>query len=133
MTYLVTMGTLFGQMERPGRKIRRKLLTTDDLEQVMVMVGDGASLREASSTYKCNELGGRSEVRITQTMNRHNPLMVLYDLICSCFMGIHYNIIPVTTGDFTHTLHNYDVLPEYTKNTRSYTMTYTGHDRRLYS
>ena len=50
MTYLVTMGTLFCQMERPGRKIRRKLLTTDDLEQVMVMVGDGASLREASST-----------------------------------------------------------------------------------
>ena len=44
-------------------------------------------------------------------------------------MGIHYNIIPVTTGDFTHTLHKYDVLPEYTKNTRSYTMTYTGHDR----
>ena len=51
MTYLVTMGTLFCQMERPGRKIRRKLLTTD-LEQAMVMVGDGASLREASSTYK---------------------------------------------------------------------------------
>ena len=48
-------------------------------------------------------------------------------------MGIHYNIIPVTTGDFTHTLHKYDVLPEYTKNTRSYTMTYTGHDRRLYN
>ena len=47
-------------------------------------------------------------------------------------MGIHYNIIPVTTGDFTHTLHKYDVLPEYTKNTRSYIMTYTGHDRRLY-
>ena len=43
------------------------------------------------------------------------------------------NIIPVTTGDFTHTLHKYDVLPEYTKNTRSYTMTYTGHDRRLYN
>ena len=40
MTYLVTMGTLFCQMERPGRKIRRKLLTTDDLEQAMVMVGD---------------------------------------------------------------------------------------------
>ena len=48
-------------------------------------------------------------------------------------MGIHYNIIPVTTGDFTHTLHNYEVLPEYTKNTRSYIMTYTGHDRRLYN
>ena len=61
-------------------------------------------------------------------------------------MGIHYNIIPVTTGDFTHTLlHKYDVLPEYTKNTRSYTMTYnipvttddfitdTGHCRRLYT
>ena len=48
-------------------------------------------------------------------------------------MGIHYNIIPVTTGDFTHTLHKYDVLPEYTKNTRSYTMTNTGHDRRLYN
>ena len=52
MTNLVTMGILFCQMERPGRKIRRKLLTTDDLEQAMVMVGDGASLREASSTYK---------------------------------------------------------------------------------
>ena len=39
-------------------------------------------------------------------------------------MGIHYNIIPVTTGDFTHTLHNYEVLPEYTKNTRPYIMTY---------
>ena len=48
-------------------------------------------------------------------------------------MGIHYNIIPVTTGDFTHTLHSYEVLPEYTKNTRSYIMTYTGHDRRLYT
>ena len=35
-----------------GRKIRRQLLTTDDLEQAMVIVGDGASLREASSTYK---------------------------------------------------------------------------------
>ena len=52
MTYLVTMGTLLCQMERPGRTIRRKLLTTDDLEQAMVMVGDGANLREASSTYK---------------------------------------------------------------------------------
>ena len=48
-------------------------------------------------------------------------------------LGIHYNIIPVTTGDFTHTLHKYEVLPEYTKNTRSYIMTYTGHDRRLYN
>ena len=48
-------------------------------------------------------------------------------------MGIHYNIIPVTTGDFTHTLHKYDVLPEYTKNARSYIMTFTGHDRRLYN
>ena len=46
------MGTLLCQMERPGRKIRRKLLTTDDLEQAMVMVGDGGSLREASSTNK---------------------------------------------------------------------------------
>ena len=46
MTYLVTMDTLFCQMERPGRKIRRQLLTTDDMEQAMVMVGDGASLRE---------------------------------------------------------------------------------------
>ena len=36
-------------------------------------------------------------------------------------------------GDFTHTLHKYDVLPEYTKNTRSYTMTWTGHDRRFYN
>ena len=52
MTYLVTMGRLFCQMERPGRKIRRKLLTTDDLEHAMVMLGDGARLREASSTYK---------------------------------------------------------------------------------
>ena len=48
-------------------------------------------------------------------------------------MGIHYNIIPVTIGDFAHTLHKYDVLQEYTKNTRSYIMTYTGHDRRLYN
>ena len=32
--------------------IRRRLWTTADLEQAMVMVGDGASLREASSTYK---------------------------------------------------------------------------------
>ena len=32
--------------------IRRKLWTTADLEQAMVMVGDGASLRAASSTYK---------------------------------------------------------------------------------
>ena len=47
MTYLVTMGTLLWQMELPGRKIRRKLLTTDDLEHAMVMVGDGATLREA--------------------------------------------------------------------------------------
>ena len=52
MTYLVTIGTLFCQMERPGKNIRRKLLTTDDLEHAMVLVGDGASLREASSTYK---------------------------------------------------------------------------------
>ena len=52
MTYLITMGTLFCQMERPDRKIRRTLLTTDDLEHAMVMVGDSASLREASSTYK---------------------------------------------------------------------------------
>ena len=37
-------------------------------------------------------------------------------------MCINYNIIPVTTGDFTHTLHNYEVLPEYTKNTQSYIM-----------
>ena len=51
MTYLVTMGTLLCQMERPGRNTRRKLLTTDDLEQAMVMVGDGASLRKASSTF----------------------------------------------------------------------------------
>ena len=55
MTYLVTMGTFVCQMERPGRKILEKLLITDDLEQVMVMVGDGASLREASSTYKVPE------------------------------------------------------------------------------
>ena len=47
-------------------------------------------------------------------------------------MGIHYNIKPVTTGDFTHTLHKYEVIPEYTKNTRSYIMTHTGHDRQLY-
>ena len=60
-------------------------------------------------------------------------------------MGIHYNIIPVTTGDFTHTLHKYDVRPEYTK---KYTVVYydiyrsrltilfitnTGHCRRLYT
>ena len=32
--------------------IRRRLWTTADLEQAMVMVGDGASLRAASSTYK---------------------------------------------------------------------------------
>ena len=47
-------------------------------------------------------------------------------------MGVHYYIIPITTGDFTHTT-QYDVLPEYTKNTRSYIMTYTGHYRRLYN
>ena len=47
-------------------------------------------------------------------------------------MGVHYYIIPITTGDFTHTT-QYDVLPEYTKNTRSYIMSYTGHDRRLYN
>ena len=52
MTYLVTMGKLFCQMEQPGRKIRRTLLANDDLEQAMVMVWDGASLRETSSTYK---------------------------------------------------------------------------------
>ena len=52
MTYLVTMGTLFCQMERPGSKIRRQLLTTDDLEQAIAMAEDGARLREASSTYK---------------------------------------------------------------------------------
>ena len=50
MTYLVTMGTLFCQMER--KIIRRRLWTTADLEQAMVMVGDGANLRAASSTYK---------------------------------------------------------------------------------
>ena len=33
---------------------------------------------------------------------------------------------------YTH-LTQYDVLPEYTKNTRSYIMTYTDHDRRLYN
>ena len=32
--------------------IRRRLWTTAYLEQAMVMVGDGASLRAASSTYK---------------------------------------------------------------------------------
>ena len=47
-------------------------------------------------------------------------------------MGIHYDIIPVTTGDFTCTLHKYEDLPEYTKNTQSYIMTPTGHDRRPY-
>ena len=38
-------------------------------------------------------------------------------------MGMHYNMIPVTTGDFTHTLHSYEVPSEYTKNARSYIMT----------
>ena len=38
-------------------------------------------------------------------------------------MGMNYNMIPVTTGDFTFTLDKYEVLPEYTKNTRSYIMT----------
>ena len=38
-------------------------------------------------------------------------------------MGMYYNMIPVTTGDFTYTLYKYEVLPEYTKNTRSYIMT----------
>ena len=38
-------------------------------------------------------------------------------------MGMHYNMILVTTGDFTYTLHKYEVPPEYTKNTRSYIMT----------
>ena len=47
-------------------------------------------------------------------------------------MVMHHNMIPVTTGDFTYALHKYEVLPEYTKNTRSYIMTYTGHERRLY-
>ena len=28
-------------------------------------------------------------------------------------MGIHYNMIPVTTDDFTYTLHKYEVPPEY--------------------
>ena len=44
-------------------------------------------------------------VNITQTMNRHNPLKV-YDLIGSCSVGIHNYIMPMNTGDFTHTLHN---------------------------
>ena len=30
-------------------------------------------------------------------------------------MGMNYNMIPVTTGDFTYTLDKYEVLPEYTK------------------
>ena len=46
-------------------------------------------------------------------------------------MGIHNYIMPMNTGDFTHTLHNI-TFPEYTKNTRSYIMTYTDHDRWLY-
>ena len=47
-------------------------------------------------------------------------------------MGIHNYIMPMNTGDFTHFTH-YDVLPEYTKNTLSYIMTYTDHDRLLYN
>ena len=46
-------------------------------------------------------------------------------------MGIHNYIMPMNTGDFTHTLHNM-TFPEYTKNTRSYIMTYTDHDLWLY-
>ena len=46
-------------------------------------------------------------------------------------MGIHNYIMPMNTGDFTHTLHNM-TFPECTKNTRSYIMTYTDHDRWLY-
>ena len=71
----------------------------------------------------CNEPGEVKGQDHTQTMNRHNPLMIQYDLICSSFMGMHYSMIPVTTGDFTYTLYKYEVLPEYTKNTRSYIMT----------
>ena len=37
----------------------------------------------------------------------------------------------MNTGDFTHTLNNM-TFPEYTKNTRSYIMTYTDHNRWLY-
>ena len=53
----------------------------------------------------CNELGF-VEVKVTQTMNKHNPLKVYYDLISSCRADVRNYILPMNTGDFTHTLHN---------------------------
>ena len=47
-------------------------------------------------------------------------------------MGIHNYIMSMNTGDFTYTLHSM-TFPEYTKNTRSYVITYTDHDRWLYN
>ena len=40
---------------------------------------------------------------------------------------------PVTADDLIHDLHNNTKSSEYSKNTRSGTMTSTGHDRRLYN
>ena len=45
-------------------------------------------------------------------------------------MGIHNYIIPMNTGDFTHTLNNM-TFPEYTTNTRSYIMTYIYRSRTM--
>ena len=47
----------------------------------------------------CSDLG-EVKVRVTQGMNRHNQLMIEYDLICSNYMVMYPNPIPVTTGDF---------------------------------
>ena len=77
---------------------------------------------DVRTRHMCNELG---EVKGQDHTNNEQTQSVddIYDLICSSFMGMHYNMIPVTTGDFTYTLHKYEVPPEYTKNTRSYIMT----------
>ena len=71
--------------------------------------------------YICNELG-EVKVRITQGMNRHNQLMILYDLICSNYMVMYPNPIPCMLRPVNlYRLHtNIEGLPEYTKNTRSY-------------
>ena len=46
-------------------------------------------------------------------------------------MNIHNYIMPMNIGNFTHTWNNM-TFPEYTTNTRSYTMTYTDHYQWLY-
>ena len=119
----------------------------------------------------CNELGVCHNI----TQQWTNTIRWRYNMIISsCSADVRNYILPMNTGDFTHTLHNMTffqntlrihgrilwhipsrpmalyllpVMPatlytfytimymstEYTKNTRSCTMTQTGHDQQLYN